>query len=108
VIETIITFTLLLTTSLSPSLRIEVNPRQAIAPKEMEIRVYLRGDERAMGCSLQDEDGFVLRSSAQDLLGETLVYMKWKNPPTGDLTLVCATERERKSLDLHYISVLGF
>lgn len=109
----IIIITTLLLSLLAP-LRVEVRPRMAIAPDECQIKVYLAGDERMVTISLYDEEGFLVRSSGQELMGERLINVNWRRPPTGDLTLQVLTFDDRgkvsdsKTLDLHYLSVIGF
>ena len=94
----------------SPSLRLTANPRTGFAPIDVEIRVYLTGSERAVIVSLYDSDGFLLRSSGQDLLGEKLVYLKWKRIGPCDCRLIATTNDSKghqvtKSLDLHYLGM---
>lgn len=93
----------------SPSLRLTAKPQTGFAPQDVEIRVFLNGTEREVAVALYDTDGFLLRSSAQDLMGDTLIYLKWRRVGICTPCTLTATtsdskgHQETKSLDLHYL-----
>lgn len=105
--HSIITLTLLLS-FLSPSFRVTAVPRVAVRPPdELHISLYLTGNEDAFVISLYDSDGFLLRSSGEELHGERHKRITWKRLPSGDLTLVAIAITDdkvaRETLDLHYL-----
>lgn len=105
--QIVITATLLLSLGMSaPSLRLEARPRMGFTPKQIDIKVYLTGEERELAVALYEGD-LLVTSSSQDLEGDKIVNLTFRRPPPGDLTLLAITadhegRRKTATLDLHY------